>query len=96
MYPVLGATDGVDLDVRDDGWTPRKWTYRAPAGTHTVGLIDGPADTQTMRVPVGDDAFAYIDHYRVFGKVTRRYARYSPMKADGDAYRFAGEYFVRC
>jgi hypothetical protein len=84
-----------DLGVRDDGWPPRKWMYRAPAGTHTIRLVGGPADTQTMRVPVGDDAFAYIDHYRVFGKLTRRYARYSPDKPDSDVYAFTGEYYIR-
>jgi hypothetical protein len=80
---------------REDRWPPRVWQYRAPTGYRTVALIDGPAAGHTDRIPVGDDAFPFIDHYQVFGRRHARHARYTAAAPTSDQYRFTGEYFVR-
>ncbi|MFI2577456.1 hypothetical protein ACH5AJ_35285 [Streptomyces rochei] len=82
-------------EERDERWPPRSWQYRAPTGYRTVAFVDGPAQSHTFRVPVGDDAFPLIDHYRVFGRVHDRYARYAATRPDSDQYYFTGEYFIR-
>jgi hypothetical protein len=76
-------------------WPPRPWRFRAPTGSRTVRLVGGPADSQTIRIPAGDDAFPYIDHTSAFGPRQPRHARYSPSRPDSDEYRFTGEYYVR-
>lgn len=79
----------------DERWPPRAGQYRAPTGLRTVTLLDGPAADHTFRVPVGDDAFPFIDHYQVFGRRHDRYARYTAVTPASDQYQFTGEYFVR-
>lgn len=81
-----------DLEQR---WPPRSYQYRAPAGHRTVTFVDGPAKDQAFRVPVGDDAFPFIDQYRVFGRLYERYARYTAKEPGVAQYRFTGEYFIR-
>ncbi|OON32039.1 MULTISPECIES: hypothetical protein [unclassified Micromonospora] len=82
-------------EERDERWPPRSWRYRAPAGYRTVTLIDGPAKDHTIRVPVGDDAFPFIDRYEVFGRIHDRYARYTVATPGSNQYSFTGEYFIR-
>jgi hypothetical protein len=52
----------------DDPWPPLPWRFRAPAGSHTVRLVDGPADGHSFRVFVGADAFPFIERRPVFGR----------------------------
>ncbi|MGC4768866.1 hypothetical protein ACLQ25_07770 [Micromonospora sp. DT44] len=82
-------------EEREERWPPRSWRYRAPTGYRTVTLIDGPAIEHTFRVPVGDDAFPFVDRYQVFGRMHERYARYTATKPGADQYYFTGEYFIR-
>ncbi|PWR16179.1 hypothetical protein DKT69_07115 [Micromonospora sicca] len=82
-------------EEREERWPPRSWRHRAPTGFRTVTFVDGPAIDHTFRVPVGDDAFAFIDRYQVFGRVHERYARYTATKPGTDQYYFTGEYFIR-
>jgi len=95
------ADDLYDDDLYDEEggrwkrWPPRPWKFKAPTGNRTVRLVGGPADSQTFRIPAGDDAFPYIDRYEVFGQLHNRYARYTPSRPDSDEYRFTGEFFVR-
>lgn len=69
----------------------RAWRYRLPHGhLHRRAL------QQSHRTrPVGDDAFSFVDEYRVFGRLHHRYARYTAVSPVSDQYRFTGEYFVR-
>lgn len=85
-----------DREQRDQQWPPRSWQFRAPAGNWTVRLIGGPLDSQTMRVPVGDDAYAFVDHSPVLGLSSPRYARYQPAKPGDNEYVFTGEFYIRC
>lgn len=80
---------------KDDSWPPLPWRFRAPAGSHTVRLVDGPAHGQSFRVFVGADAFPFIDHRPVFGRSYACYARYSPRTEDGGIYYFTNEYYLR-
>ncbi len=83
------------LTDMENRWPPRSWQHRAPTGLRTVHLLDGPAADHTFRLPAGDDAFPFIDHYEVFGRRHDRYARYTAVSPTSDQYRFTGEYFIR-
>lgn len=84
-----------DWDLLDDDWPPRPWRFRAPTGLRTVQLLEGPANSQTFRVAVGDDAFPFVGHRTVFGRSFVCHARYSPRTHDSDRYYFTGEYYLR-
>lgn len=86
----------LEQEERDQQWPPRSWQFRAPAGYWTVRLIGGPLDSHTMRVPVGDDAYAFVDHSPVLGLSSPRYARYQPAKPGDNEYVFTGEFYIRC
>ena len=70
-------------------------TGKAPNGTRTVRLVDGPLAGSTARVPLGDDLFQSLDRPLVFGYRHERYARYTLSTPGGDEYRFTGEYWIR-
>jgi hypothetical protein len=49
----------------------------------------------TFRAPVGDNAFPFVDHYRVVGRLHECYAPYAATTPSADQYRFTGEYLIR-
>lgn len=92
---VSRPAPGHDEDLGYDDWPPRTWRFRAPKGFWTVNLIGGPADSQSFRVAVGDDAFVHIGRRNVFGESFACWARYSPISPGDIDFHFTNEYYLR-
>lgn len=82
-------------DEDDELWPPRSWRFRAPNGHHTVQLVGGPCDSQSLRVAVGDDAYPVAGYRKLHGNTFTCFARYAQSGASNSNYHFTGEYYLR-